>query len=48
MVSHTEMGAVNVIGALQLLPSKPGSGVVKEGFLEEVTFELHLESDRSF
>ena len=47
MVPHTEMGAVNAINALALL-FQPGSGVIKEGFLEEVTSGLCLESERSY
>lgn len=37
--------AVNALSALELFP-QAGSGAVKEGFLEEVTSELHLENGR--
>lgn len=47
MVPRTEMGAVNAISALGLL-LHPGGGVIREGFLEEVTSELCLESEGSY
>lgn len=47
MVPHAEMGAVNAINALGLL-FQPESGVIKEGFLEEVASGLCLESERIY
>ena len=44
MVPRTEMGAVNAISALGLL-LQPGSGVIREGFLEEVTLRWGWKED---